>query len=176
MQSKIVAVSGMISMMGDGVGRGTPDWISNWDIPPLPLIFFCYQLTYAFSVQVFSISRLTLTARSFWKQGIYHTGRVSSTFDIFWAALGVCYESKKHKQVNILVNQINRCQHFTSFFGLNIQLVKEKILFSSHLCTARHFQHRIHHSNTFQRRIFLYQHGNHRLWCRTLVALYNSNI
>lgn len=89
------AVSGMIGVMGGGVAEGIPDWISKWYIPPLPLIFFFYQLTHAFSVRVFSISRVTLTGRSFWKQGIYHAGRVSSTFDILWAALGVCYESKR---------------------------------------------------------------------------------
>lgn len=95
MQSKIGAVGGMIGMMGVGVGGGIPDWISKLYIPPLPLIFFFYQLTYAFSVRVFSVSRVTLTGRSFWKQGIYHTGRVSSTFEILRAALGVCYESKR---------------------------------------------------------------------------------
>ena len=95
MQSKIGAVSGMIGMMGVGVGGGIPDWISKLYIPPLPLIFFFYQLTYAFSVRVFSVSRVTLTGWSFWKQGIYHTGRVSSTFEILRAALGVCYERKR---------------------------------------------------------------------------------
>ena len=85
----------MIGMTGDRVGGGTPDWISKLHIPLLPLIFFFYQLTYAFSVRVFSVSRVTLTGRSFWKQGIYHTGRVSSTFEILRAALGVCYESKR---------------------------------------------------------------------------------
>ena len=103
MQSKIGAVSGMISMMGVGVGEGTPDW----SIPPLPLIFFFYQLTNAFSVHVFPISRVTLTGRSFGKQRINHTGRVSSTFDILWAALGVCHKEKKRKQVNILPKSID---------------------------------------------------------------------
>ena len=95
MRSKIGTVSGILGMIGDRVGEGTPDWISKLHIPLLPLIFFFYQLTYAFSVRVFSVSRVTLTGRSLWKQGIYHTGRVSSTFEILRAALGVCYENKK---------------------------------------------------------------------------------
>ena len=82
-------------MTGDGVGGGTPIGFPSCIFPFSLLFFFFYQLTYAFSVRVFSVSRVTLTGWSFWKQGIYHTGRVSSTFEILRAALGVCYESKR---------------------------------------------------------------------------------
>ena len=100
----------MIGMMEGGrggVGEGTLDWISKLYIPPLRPVFFFYQLTYAFSVHVFSISRVTLTGRSFWKQGIYHTGRVSSAFYILWAALGVCRKEKERKQVIILTKSVD---------------------------------------------------------------------